>query len=115
MIYIYKSRNKRAPAWLMEWAWQIEQPFIERLFSVVPEAARLLRVRLKSSQTPAEKIEALQGKLPEAREDALILLEEYQKAIYGDRSANLRAASGSARRIRSFARRRALAGAFKRK
>ncbi len=115
MIYIYKSRNKRAPAWLMEWAWRIEQPVIERLFSVVPEAARLLRVRLKPSQTPAEKVEAIQGQLPEAREDASILLEEYQKTIYGDRSANIRTASGAAKRIRSFARRKAVVGAFKRK
>ncbi len=115
MLYIYASRNKKAPRWLENWAWQIEQPKIEKLFTAIPNAAKTMRLRLRTSQTPAEKVGILVAKLPEATQEATILLEEYQKAIYGDRGANLRSASTAARRIRSLARRKAIMGTFRHK
>jgi hypothetical protein len=115
VIYIYSKRKKKAPAWIVAWAWRIEQPKIERVFDTINKTSKALHLRIRSSQTPAEKVGALVMKLPEAEKEAAILLSEYQRSIYADRPANLHNAAVAARKIRSLGRRRALQNAFRRK
>ena len=88
------------PRWLERWAFFASLSPITRSFGVVYQSLRWLGARTSPTQTPAEAASALTDRLPAAVGEIRTLLDEYQLAMYSNKSGNWSAARRAAESIR---------------
>jgi transglutaminase-like putative cysteine protease len=94
-----EQRGGRSPLWLTKWVSYTKLSPIERLFSRISLIMFLNGWRSTVSQTPSEKINTLTTLIPETKEAAVVLLEEYQQGVYSPRPVNLKRAEKASRQI----------------
>ncbi len=92
----------RTPNWLRLWSRRSLRTPMENLFSNVSWMLRVWGQKVDPSQTPAEQVETLVQVVPGVRDQALTLLEEYQRAMYSPYPANLFRAKEAVARLRSI-------------
>jgi transglutaminase-like putative cysteine protease len=73
----------RVPEWLKARRRSAELQPVERLFTRVGWMLKLLGKPVDASQTPQEQARMLAGLLPQTREPIQILLDQYQRSIFG--------------------------------
>lgn len=94
-----RNRGWHIPRWLRQWSYYSQLTPIKRSFYRIHWLCRLLKIPISPTQTPAEQIQTLIASLPEVKEAALRLLQEYQKDAYSPYPADAVAAQKSARLI----------------
>ena len=77
------------PHWLRNWAFVSNMTAIERCFGVVYQSLRSLGARPLIAQTPAESAENLIKYLPGVEKETLILLKEFQQALFSRKHSDL--------------------------
>jgi transglutaminase-like putative cysteine protease len=87
-----QKRGIKVPAWLRQWTYFTELPPVEKSFSRVYWSLKLLKAPINQAKTPAELVENLINILPEQKENANILLNEYQKALFSPYPADTKLA-----------------------
>lgn len=90
------------PAWLQRWVRWNQLGTVEQSFHTIPRSLRWLGTRPNPSRSPAASAALLQNLLPEAGLQIQILLDEYQRTIYGPQAGsaiNARAAAKTVQRI----------------
>jgi hypothetical protein len=90
----------RPPGVLSRWAYYAALPALPRSYLEINRALRRLGQKPAAHATPAERAKALKKLLPEASEDLMILLKQYEEATYGPRLGNTDAARSAEIRIR---------------
>jgi hypothetical protein len=75
---------------------------MENLFASVSFMLRVWGQRVDPAHTPAEQVAILVNLVPGVRDQALTLLEEYQRAMYSPYPANLLKAKQAVSEIRSI-------------
>jgi transglutaminase-like putative cysteine protease len=94
-------RGIKIPRWLRAWArWSQYSP-LQKSYGAINQSLSLLGHAARPSETPAERAGALGRVLPQVRQQAQILLGEYQEAQYGGRPGNTEYAHQASRRIRA--------------
>ncbi len=78
----FENRGLTPPAWLKQWAYQVELNPIERSFATVYRSLRWLGEKSTVAQTPAEAAALLARRLPEVSDEIHSLLHEYQRQLY---------------------------------
>jgi transglutaminase-like putative cysteine protease len=96
------------PGWLERSAWRAGLSPMQRSFTSIYQALRLLGIPTAPSETPAEASALLSTRLPEAADPVAVLLAEYQASCYGDSAGDLDAVRRAAAVVRRLAFRRAL-------
>jgi hypothetical protein len=95
----YERRGNTPPRWLDRWArWTRLSP-IERVFQAVNLSLFWLGHPQPAYITSQERAEALIKYLPSAQDQTLLLLQEYQTAIYTPRAGNISTARKAASAI----------------
>jgi hypothetical protein len=94
-----RNRGWHIPRWLQQWSYYSQLTPIKRSFYRIHWLCRLLKIPISPSQTPAEQIQTLIANLPEVKEAAIRLLQEYQKDAYSPYPADAVVAQQSARLI----------------
>jgi len=97
---VLEKRGFHPPAWLKRWSERVVRTPMERLFAVVPEMLSVWGIPPKVEMTPAEQVARLKNVLPELAEQAQVLLEEYQFAMYSQRRYNISRARQAAATLR---------------
>jgi hypothetical protein len=77
------------PRWMMNLAEQREMQPVERLFSRTAWMIKLFGEQTNTASTPAEQTARLTQLVPETTLPASILLDEFQRSIYGPYPADL--------------------------
>ncbi len=72
-----------APEWMRSRFQRAELLPVEKLFARVDLMLKLLGTPVDPSQTPLERVHRLYAAVPQTREPALVLLEQYHRSIYG--------------------------------
>ncbi|HWQ05416.1 MAG TPA: transglutaminaseTgpA domain-containing protein [Longilinea sp.] len=93
------QRGFTTPTWIHERARLAKLTPLERAFSSVPKALKLLGKPASHSLTPTEQVNQLLETLPEAASPAQILLEELHRGIYSYGSGDLELAQKTGRII----------------
>lgn len=93
------QRGFTAPAWVHERARLARLSPLERAFTAVPRALRLLGNPVERSLTPAEQVKQLAATLPEGNTPAQVLLEELHRGMYSPIPADLELAKKNGRRL----------------
>jgi hypothetical protein len=75
---------------------------MENLFTSVGFMLRVWGQRIDPAHTPAEQVAMLVNVVPGVKEQALTLLEEYQRAMYSPYPANLPRAKQAVSQLRSI-------------
>lgn len=79
----FRGKGWELPSWLARWERDVRSQPVERLFKRVNWMLRLLGERTSPASTPAERVARLVLLAPPAGEPAAVLLDEYQRSIYG--------------------------------
>lgn len=94
-----EKRNLTPPAWLKNWARQIELSPMERMYSRVSWMLRLFGKKAQIGQTPAERIAVLVEVEPRTSEPARAFLREFQLEEYSTRHGSLDTAQKANQRL----------------
>ncbi len=92
----------RTPAWLRMWSRRALRTPMENLFSAVALMLRVWGQPVEPAQTPAEQVALLVNVVPGIQNQALILLDEYQRAMYSQYPANLSRARQAVAELRNI-------------
>jgi len=92
----------RIPGWLKMWSRRALRTPMENLFSDVAFMLRVWGHQVEPALTPAEQVTMLVNVVPGIRQQALVLLEEYQRAMYSQYPANLDRARQAVSELRSI-------------
>jgi transglutaminase-like putative cysteine protease len=92
----------RTPDWLRLWSRRALRTPMENLFAHVAMMLRVWGQRVEPALTPAEQVALLVNVVPGIRGQALVLLEEYQRAMYSQYPANLLRAHQAVTQLRSI-------------
>jgi transglutaminase-like putative cysteine protease len=76
------ERGFRTPDWLRLWSRRSLRTPMENLFANVAFLLQVWGHKLEPALTPAEQVAILVNVVPGVREHAVVLLEEYQRAMY---------------------------------
>lgn len=95
------ERGFRTPEWLRMWSRRSLRTPMENLFANVAWILKVWGQKTEPALTPAEQIAALVNLIPAVRQDALVLLEEYHRAMYSQYPANLARAQAAVRGLKS--------------
>ena len=95
------ERGFRTPGWLRWWSLQAMRTPMENLFANVGLMLRIWGQSVEPSQTPYEQVSLLRRVVPGVDEQAKVLLEEYQRAMYSPYPANLPRARKAVDEIRT--------------
>ncbi|MEW6093829.1 MAG: transglutaminase domain-containing protein [Chloroflexota bacterium] len=93
------------PVWLQRQAWLAGLTPLARAYMSVYHALRALRIPVSPALTPAEAAVALTTHLPQAGEEAALLLAEYQTSVYCTAPARLEESRRAAQALRRKVRR----------
>jgi transglutaminase-like putative cysteine protease len=92
------ERGFRTPDWLRLWSRRSLRTPMENLFANVAFLLQVWGQKIEPALTPAEQVAILVNVVPGVREFAVVLLEEYQRAMYsqypGDTSRARQAVNG---------------------
>ena len=88
----FNRRGWRTPLLVRQWSSYVRLTPIERAYAKVEWVIRLMGAKISPSSTPAEQKDAMVKALPDAESLGVLLLDEYQKAIYSPYPADLEAA-----------------------
>ena len=99
---VFDERGLRTPGWLRMWARRALRTPMENLFANVSFMLRVWGQRVDPANTPAEQVAILVNIVPGVEDQALALLEEYQRAMYSPYPANLFRAKQAVAKIRSI-------------
>jgi hypothetical protein len=105
VVYVEESmraRGWRIPRWLQEWSRLAKRTPMEKLFAIVGEMLRVWGKPPDPNLTPAEQVEQLAGLVPEISSQAVVLLEEYQRASYSHHKVDFPLAREAAEEMRSL-------------
>jgi hypothetical protein len=89
LTYQYERRGNTPPHWVKNWLRWTTLSSIERAFQSVNLSLRWLGQPQSMHITPQERAEVLIKLLPEAEEQTLSLLQEYNNTIFTPRKGNL--------------------------
>ncbi len=78
----------RTPQWMRLWSRRSLRTPMENLFSNVAFLLKMWGQKVEPALTPAEQIAVLVNVVPGIQEQAVVLLEEYQRAMYSQYPAN---------------------------
>ncbi len=92
----------RTPAWLRMWSRRASRTPMEDLFTAVASMLRVWGQPIVPAQTPAEQVALLVNVVPGIKSQALILLEEYQRAMYSQYPGNYLRARQAVAELRSI-------------
>ncbi len=98
----FDERGLRTPGWLRMWSRRSLRTPMETLFTSVSQMLRIWGQRVDPAHTPAEQVALLVNVVPGVEEQALALLEEYQRAMYSPYPGNLHRAKQAVSQIRSI-------------
>ena len=84
----FSKRGIEPPYWLTEWARHQQFTPFELQLVHIDWMLKLLHEKTSRADTPKQKINRLINRIPEMKENALAVLTEYEKEIYGRRSGN---------------------------
>jgi transglutaminase-like putative cysteine protease len=79
---LFRKRGRRTPKWIQFFAQRARMSPIEKYFSEISWMLRLLGKRVTQNQTPSERVSLVVSLLPEIKDPANRLLNEYQRSIY---------------------------------
>jgi hypothetical protein len=96
------ERGFRTPEWLRNWSRRALRTPMEVLFSSISFMLRVWGQKVDPAQTPAEQVALLVNVVPSVKEQALVLLDEYQRAMYSQYPANLLRARDAVSELRSI-------------
>ncbi len=88
------------PVWLQRQAWLAGLTPLARAYMSVYHALRALKIPISSALTPAEAAVALTAHLPQAGEEAALLLTEYQTSVFGTAPARPEGSHQAAQSLR---------------
>lgn len=92
----------RTPAWLRGWSRQAMRTPMENLFASVGSMLRIWGQPVAATLTPAEQVAYLVRVVPGVEEQAAVLLQEYQRAMYSQYPANTARARLAVKDIRAI-------------
>lgn len=84
----FDERGWRTPDWMRLWSRRALRTPMENLFAQVSMMLRIWGRKPQPALTPAEQVALLVDVVPTVRDPAMILLEEYQLAMYSPYAAN---------------------------
>jgi len=90
------------PQWLRIWSRRSLRTPMESLFATVGWMLKVWGQKIEPVMTPAEQVAALVNVVPGIQEPAVVLLEEYQRAMYSQYPANIDRARDAVSEIRSI-------------
>lgn len=96
------ERGFRTPEWLRMWSRRSLRTPMENLFANVAFLLKVWGQKVEPALTPAEQVTLLVNMVPGVRDQAVVLLEEYQRAMYSQYPANLLRAKVAVREMRSI-------------
>ncbi len=99
---VLDERGLRTPDWLRMWSRRALRTPMENLFSSVSAMLRFWGQKVDPAFTPAEQVAMLVTVVPGVRDQALTLLDEYQRAMYSPYPADLFRAKQAVSQIRSI-------------
>jgi transglutaminase-like putative cysteine protease len=92
----------RTPDWLRRWSRRSLRTPMENLFSTVSFMLRVWGQKIDPALTPAEQVDLLVTVVPGVKDQAEVLLHEYQRAMYSQYPANTLRAQTAVKEIRSI-------------
>ncbi len=95
------ERGVRTPDWLRLWSRRALRTPMETLFASVSMMLRVWGQKVDPAYTPAEQVTKLVEVVPDVKEQAVVLLEEYERAMYSQYPANWLRASEAVKEMRS--------------
>ncbi len=96
------ERGFRTPDWLRLWSRRALRTPMENLFANVAFMLRVWGRKVDPALTPAEQVAMLVNVVPGVQDHALVLLDEYQRAMYSKYPANLHRAMEAVNELRSI-------------
>jgi hypothetical protein len=92
----------RTPNWLRIWSRRSLRTPMEKLFANVAFMLKVWGQKVEPALTPAEQIAILVNVVPGIKGQAIVLLEEYQRAMYSQYPANILRARQAVSEMRSI-------------
>jgi transglutaminase-like putative cysteine protease len=92
----------RTPAWLRMWSRRSLRTPMENLFANVAFMLKVWGHKVEPALTPAEQVAILVNVVPGIKDQAVVLLEEYQRAMYSQYPANTPRARQAVNQMRSI-------------
>ncbi len=86
---LFRRRGWEVPDWVRFLSVRASLHPVARYFSEIPWMLKLLKTELPAGDTPAEQVQILVQQVPEAKNQAAVLLREYEISTFSNRSADL--------------------------
>jgi hypothetical protein len=99
---VFDEQGLRTPGWLRMWSRRALRTPMENLFASVSFMLRVWGQKIDPALTPAEQVAVLVKLVPGVEDQAMTLLEEYQRAMYSPYPANEDRAQQAVTQIRSI-------------